>query len=116
MRGIDTIRDIIKQAQFRPIEGSCRVWLIDECHKLTNDAMNSLLKILEDTPTHVYFILCTTDPHKLLKTIQGRCSQFAVKPLDDRQMFRLLKTIVKEEGEDLPQEVYDQIKIGRAHV
>ena len=109
MRGIDTIRDIIKQAQFRPIEGSCRVWLIDECHKLTNDAMNSLLKILEDTPTHVYFILCTTDPHKLLKTIQGRCSQFAVKPLDDRQMFRLLKTIVKEEGEDLPQEVYDQI-------
>ena len=76
---------------------------------MTNDAQNALLKILEDTPKLVYFVLCTTDPHKLLKTIQGRCSQFAVKPLDDRQMFRLLKTVVKNEGEELPQEVYDQI-------
>jgi len=109
MRGIDTIRDIIKQAQFRPIEGSCRIWLIDESHKLTNDAQNAMLNILEDTPKHVYFILCTTDPQKLLAAIKNRCSQFAVKPLDDRQMFRLLKTVVKDEGEELPQEVYDQI-------
>ncbi|HDY87134.1 MAG TPA: AAA family ATPase, partial [bacterium] len=75
-RGIDTIREIRKNSQFKPLKGSCRVWLIDECHKLTNDAQNALLKILEDTPQHVYFILCTTEPQRLLGTIKGRCSQF----------------------------------------
>ena len=108
-RGIDTVREIRKQSQFKPIEGPCRVWLIDECHKMTNDAQNALLKILEDTPKHVYFILCTTDSHKLLKTIQGRCSQFAVKPLDERDMFRLLRRVVKDEGEELEKDIYDQI-------
>jgi len=108
-RGIDTVREIRKQSQFKPLEGPCRVWLIDECHKMTNDAQNALLKILEDTPKHIYFILCTTDPHKLLKTIQGRCSQFVVKPLNERQMFQLLRKIVKAEGQELPKVVYDQI-------
>ncbi len=108
-RGIDTVREIRKQSQYKALEGPCRVWLIDECHKMTNDAQNALLNILEDTPPHVYFILCTTEPHKLLKTIQGRCSQFAVKPLNDRQMARLLKKIVIAEGKEIPQEVYEQI-------
>ncbi len=108
-RGIDTVREIRKQSQFKSLEGPCRVWLIDECHKMTNDAQNALLKILEDTPPHIYFILCTTDPHKLLKTIQGRCSQFAMKPLNERQMFKLLRSVVKAEEQDIPKIVYDQI-------
>ena len=108
-RGIDTVREIRKQSQFKPLEGPCRVWLIDECHKMTNDAQNALLKILEDTPKHIYFVLCTTESHKLLKTILGRCSQFAVKPLNDNQMFRLLRKVVKEEGQSLPKIVYEQI-------
>ena len=108
-RGIDTVREIRKQSQFKSLEGPCRVWLVDECHKMTNDAQNALLKILEDTPPHVYFILCTTDPHKLLKTIQGRCSQFTVKPLNERQMFKLLRSIVKAEGQDIPKVIYEQI-------
>ena len=108
-RGIDTVREIRKQSQYKALEGPCRVWLIDECHKMTNDAQNALLKILEDTPKHIYFVLCTTDPHKLLKTIQGRCSQFAVKPLNERQMFQLLRSVVKAEGQELPKVVYDQI-------
>jgi len=108
-RGIDTIREIRKQSQFKPLEGVCRAWLIDECHKLTNDAQNALLKILEDTPHHVYFILCTTDPHRLLKTILGRCSQFQLKPLNERQMFGLLRSIVKAEEETMPKVVYEQI-------
>ena len=57
-RGIDTIREIRKSSQFMPTHGDVRVWLIDECHKMTNDAQNALLKILEDTPTHIYFVLC----------------------------------------------------------
>lgn len=108
-RGIDTVREIRKQSMFRPVESSVRVWLIDECHKMTNDAQNALLKILEDTPKHVYFILCTTEPQKLLSTIKGRCSQFQVKPLNEMEMFKLLRSVVKEENETLHKPVYEQI-------
>ena len=108
-RGIDTIREIRKGAQFAAMEGLNRVWLIDECHKLTNDAQNALLKILEDPPSHVYFILCTTDPQKLLATIKGRCIQFQVSPLTDTQLLGLLKSVVRAENETLEREVYDQI-------
>lgn len=108
-RGIDTIRDIRKQSQYMPLESPVRVWLLDEVHKLTNDAQNALLKILEDTPKHVYFILCTTDPQKLIPTLKGRCSQFQVKPLTDGQMFQLLRSVVKAEGESLAKIVYEQI-------
>ena len=108
-RGIDTIRDMISQSKFRPIEGRCRVWLIDEAHKLTGDAQNAMLKILEDTPPHVYFIICTTEPQKLISTIHGRCLKFQVMPLDETIMYRLLRQVVKEEGQSLEREVYDQI-------
>ena len=108
-RGIDTVREIRKQSQFKPLEGSCRVWLIDECHKLTNDAQNALLKALEDAPSHVYYILATTDPQKLLATIKGRCSQYIVTPLKEKEMYRLLRTVVKKEKETLAPEIYEQI-------
>jgi DNA polymerase-3 subunit gamma/tau len=108
-RGIDTARDIIKSSQFMPMEGPTRVWLIDECHKWTGDAQNCLLKILEDTPRHVYFILCTTDPQKLLPTVRGRCSQLQVRPLNEIQMKALLRQVVREENDTLSKEIYDQI-------
>lgn len=108
-RGIDTIREIRKNSAFSPLEGSCRVWLVDECHKLTNDAQNALLKILEDPPSHVYFILCTTDPQKLLATIRGRCSQFQLTLLNEEQMRELLEEIVTAEEEELSDDVYEQI-------
>jgi len=108
-RGIDTIREIRKSSSFKGIEGDTRVWLIDECHKLTNDAQNALLKILEDTPSHVYFILCTTEPQKLLPTIKGRCMQFQVNTLDERNMILLLKKIVHNEGAKVEDAVYSQI-------
>jgi len=113
-RGIDTVREIRQQTRLRPIAGPCRVWLMDEVHMLgrggssaSNEAQNALLKILEDTPPHVYFILCTTDPDKLLKTIRGRCMQFQVNPLSERQMTRLLKRVVGAEGvKGFPDEAY----------
>ncbi|MCD6399911.1 AAA family ATPase [candidate division WOR-3 bacterium] len=108
-RGIDTVREIRKQSQFKPLEGSCRVWLIDECHRQTNDAQSALLKALEDTPPHVYYILATTDPQKLLPTIKGRCAQFTVTPLKEKELYRLLRVVVKREGEALATEVYEQI-------
>lgn len=108
-RGIDTIRDVRKNAQFKPFKSPYRGYIVDECHKLTNDAQNALLKILEDTPKHAIFILCTTDPNKLISAIRGRCQQFEVKPLDDSQMYGLLRKISREEGVKLEKEVYDQI-------
>jgi len=108
-RGIDTVREIINNSQFMPIEGKCRVWLIDECHKLTNDAQNALLKILEDTPSHVYFILCTTEPQKLIATIKGRCVQFQLLPLNETELKQLLKRVAHKEGEELEDNVLDQI-------
>lgn len=108
-RGIDTVREIRRVSRLSPLESPCSVYLLDECHKLSNDAMNALLKALEDTPRHVYYILCTTDPQKLLPTIRGRCSQFQVSLLTDRQMFSLLREIVKAEEEKISKTVYDQI-------
>jgi len=108
-RGIDMAREVIRNAYLLPVEGKARVWLIDECHKLTNEAQNALLKILEDSPKRSYFILCTTDPWLLLKTIKGRCVQLQMSPLDDQQMYRLLRTVVKGEDGKIAKSVYDQI-------
>jgi DNA polymerase-3 subunit gamma/tau len=108
-RGIDTVREIINQSMYMPLEGDVRVWVLDEIHKATGDAQNALLKILEEPPKHVYFILCTTEIQKLLPTIRGRCSQFQVSPLTDSQMFGLLRRIAKDEGQELDKIIYDQI-------
>ena len=108
-RGIDAIRDIRSQAYFKPLEGKYRMWILDECHQLTKDAQNALLKILEDTPEHVYFALCTTDPQKLLKTVKDRCTQFQVAPLTDNEMRILLKRVTKAEKASLNKKVAKQI-------
>lgn len=108
-RGIDTIRDLRKKIMYKPLEGGVSVYLLDEAHKLTNDAQNAALKMLEEAPAHVYFILATTDPQKLLGTIKGRCSTYIVEPLQDRKLIRLLKKVTKKEGENLDKEIYEQI-------
>ena len=110
-RGIDTIRNLRKQIQYRPIEkeSKCRVFLMDETHKLTGDAQSALLKNLEEPPDHVYFILCTTDPQKMLPTIKGRCVQLSVSALSDSEMTRLINRVIKKERLTIPQEVLDQI-------
>lgn len=114
--GVATVREIRNQSQFMALEGNCRVWLLDEVHMLgrggnssKNEAQNALLKALEDPPDHVYYILCTTDPQQLLPTIRGRCQQFQVHPLTERQMLQLLRKIVKAEDESISKAVYDQI-------
>jgi len=93
-RGIDMVRDIRSHLQQAPISGDCRVWLIDEAHKLSNDAQNAFLKMLEDTPNHVYFFLATTNPQKLLKTIRTRCTEVVVKSLGDKNMEELIDDVI----------------------
>ena len=109
IRGIDSARDIINNCKQRPLFGNVKIYLMDEIHQATKDAMNTLLKILEDTPKHVYFILATTDPNKLLKTIRTRCKEFTVSPLDTRQIRFLLNSIYNKEGLEPYVNVVDKI-------
>lgn len=92
-RGIDMVREIRARMGLAPMEGKLRMWLIDEAHKLTGDAQNALLKMLEDPPDHVYFMLATTDPQKLLPTIRTRATEIKCKPLKDKDMAGLLDSI-----------------------
>lgn len=108
-RGIDSAREIIRNSRFTGMGGGRRVWLIDEVHKMTNDAQNALLKLLEEPPPHSFFILATTEPHKLLNTIKGRTLQLEVKPLTEIQMSKLLKSVTTEEGSKVKKTVYEQI-------
>ncbi len=96
-RGVDTIRDIAKQMHFSPTGGKCRIWLLDEVHQMTKDAQNAALKILEDTPSHVYFLLCTTDPQKLISTIRNRCCQLSVEHLSEASLRMLIDRVLKKE-------------------
>lgn len=97
-RGIDTARDIMRTMHYSPMNGKSKVIVFDEVHQSTKDFQNALLKALEDTPKHVYFILCTTDPQKLLPTIRNRCMTFEVRSLNDSEMLRLLEEVMSKEN------------------
>lgn len=83
--------------------------LVHNCHKLTSDAQSALLKPLEDTPAHVYFLLCTTDPQKVLKTIKTRCTQINVDSPDERELFKYLNKVIKQEELPVEKAVIPQI-------
>lgn len=105
-RGIDDMRAIQSRIHLAPIGGGrCRVWLMDEVHALTRDAQNSLLKTLEDTPKHVYFMLCTTDPHKLLATIKTRCTEVNLKEIKEPDLKKLVAATAKAENLTINPEV-----------
>lgn len=109
-RGIDTIREIQQRLGLSPLAGKCRVWLIDESHRLTSDAQAALLKMTEDTPSHAYFMFATTDPDKMLTTLRSRCTRIDVRPLNREELGKLvLSTAVAEGKEDLPEEVVEKI-------
>ena len=90
-RGIDTIREVIQFSHYSTFDGSPRIFLFDEAHKLTNDAQNALLKVLEDTPPKVYFILCTTDPKKIIKTIRNEMCNLSGEPITAYYDSRFIK-------------------------
>ncbi len=89
---------------------------VHNCHQNSRDAQHALLKALEDAPAHVYYILATTEPQKLLPTIRGRCTQYQVNQLTNKEMLMLLRRIVKAEGKKLTKEIYEHIiESGQGH-
>ena len=108
-RGIDTAREILQQMNFMPTDGNASVWILDEMHMITSAGQNALLKALEEVPESVYFLLCTTDPQKLIAPLKTRCSVVNVKPLNDEEMKILLKRVVKSEERKMGSEVYEKI-------
>ena len=108
-RGIDEVKSLIREASFLPMSGKYRVFIIDECHMITNDAFNALLKTLEEPPETTLFILATTNIEKVPKTIVSRCSiiQFARAKNDD--IIHMLKRIAKGEKLTLPDDLYELI-------
>lgn len=109
LRGIDNVRDIQSRMTLSPFGGDCRIWLIDEAHALTKDAQNALLKMLEDTPAHVYFMLATTDPQKLLPTILTRCTPFDFKPLSEKHLKELILSALGQEEASVGAEVIEKV-------
>ena len=108
-RGIETAREVQEQMRYNPGDGDALVWIFDECHQWLAPVQNAFLKAFEDTPEHVYFFLCTTDPQKLIAPLKSRCSIINVAPLTDDEMRYLLKRTARAEGIKLSGEVYDKI-------
>lgn len=97
-RGIDKMRDIIEDVQYTPTEGKYKVYIIDEVHMLTVEAVNAFLKTLEEPPKNVIFILATTDPQKLPITILSRCQRFNFTRIRNDEIYERLLKIVKSQG------------------
>src|SRR3954469_5072387 len=95
--GVDNVRDLINNAQFRPARSRFKVYIIDEVHMLSKSAFNALLKTLEEPPAHVKFILATTEPEKVLPTILSRCQRYDFRNIPTREIAAHLKNIVRKE-------------------
>jgi DNA polymerase-3 subunit gamma/tau len=95
--GVDNVRDLISNAQFMPARSRFKIYIIDEVHMLSKSAFNALLKIMEEPPPHVKFILATTEPEKVLPTILSRCQRYDFRNIPTREIADHLKSVCKQE-------------------
>jgi DNA polymerase-3 subunit gamma/tau len=96
--GVDAVRDLIEAVKYPPVVGKYRVYIIDEVHMFSGSAFNALLKTLEEPPAHVVFILATTEPHKLLPTVQSRCLRFDFRNVSAADIAGVVKKVFKKEN------------------
>lgn len=95
--GVDTMRHIIDTASFVPLMGRKKIYLIDEAHMLSKAAFNSLLKILEEPPISVVFMLATTDHSKIIDTVKSRCFQLFFNPIENSELINYLEHLCRQE-------------------
>jgi len=96
-RGIDEIRELRDGIKFAPVKEKHKVFVIDECHQLTKEAVNALLKTLEEPPAHAIFIMATTEIHKMIPTIISRCQRFDFRKLTLKEIVKRLEIVAKKE-------------------
>ncbi|KGF98267.1 DNA polymerasee III subunits gamma and tau [Prochlorococcus marinus str. MIT 9302] len=96
--GVENIREIIERARFAPTQARWKVYVIDECHMLSTAASNALLKTIEEPPSRVVFILATTNPERVLNTIQSRCQKFDFRRISPSDIFQHLSEIAEKES------------------
>ncbi len=96
-RGVDNVRELRENAIFRPARARFKIYIIDEVHMLTLEAFNALLKILEEPPSHVKFIFATTEPNKVIPTIQSRCQRFDFRNISPAKIAEQLKFVLGQE-------------------
>lgn len=96
-RGIDEIRELREKVKYSPAEARSKVYILDEVHMLTTEAFNALLKTLEEPPDHSFFVLATTEPHKVPATILSRCQRFDFRPITVADISALLAKIAQLE-------------------
>jgi DNA polymerase-3 subunit gamma/tau len=99
--GVDNIRELRENAQYRPTAGKKRVYIVDEVHMLSKGAFNALLKILEEPPEHVHFVFATTEPVRIPRTILSRCQRFDFRLFTQSELLGRLTEIKKSEELDL---------------
>lgn len=100
-RGIDEIRDLRENIRFMPVRARYKVYIIDEVHMLTKEAFNALLKTLEEPPAHVFFILATTEAHRIPLTILSRCQRYEFRRLPVRRLVDHLRRVAASEGVEM---------------
>jgi DNA polymerase-3 subunit gamma/tau len=95
---VQDARDLIANASVLPARAPYKIYIIDEVHMLSTAAFNALLKTMEEPPSHVKFILCTTEPHKVLPTIQSRCQRFDFRPIAVPRIAAHLRSVLEQES------------------
>lgn len=102
-RGIETIRKIRESAKAKGfVSGGRKMFILDEVHNTTKQAQEAMLKALEDCPNHVYYVLCTTNPESLLKTILTRCTNYQVEKLSVKYLSLMMEDILEKENVQVP--------------
>jgi DNA polymerase-3 subunit gamma/tau len=107
--GKDEIREIAARCQVLPLRAAVKIYIIDEAHGLSNPGGQAFLKLLEEPPAHVRFMLCTTDPQRMLKTNRGRCVEFELLPPTRKELLTNLQRITTAEGWSTPSGVFDAV-------
>lgn len=107
--GVDNVRNIIKSAQERSLTSTYKIFLIDECHALSNQAWQAFLKCIEEPPTYTIFMFCTTDPQKVPATIVNRCQRYNLSKISTAKIRDRLEYICKEKKLENYQESIDYI-------
>ncbi|MCD8204887.1 MAG: DNA polymerase III subunit gamma/tau [Coprobacillus sp.] len=107
--GVDDVRDLIDKVKYGSILGKYKVYIIDEVHMMSASAFNALLKTLEEPPENVVFILCTTEPHKVLPTILSRCQRYDFTKLKDEDIYNRVVQVLNKEHIEVNKDAVDLI-------